>query len=333
MTTVTRRVQLVRRPVGLPTSDDIEIVSFPLSAPGPGEVLVENLLFSVDPYHREEMDAGWGLHAPWEGRSLGRVVQSAHSDVPVGALVSHRQAYTTHAVVKDFRVLQIPDGVSHEALLGHLGGTGMTAWVGLTTIAHLRPGERVLITSAAGAVGLSAGYIARALGASHIVGLTGSDEKATRLREYGPFDAVLNYRDTATNEILASAGTGGDSGFDVALDGVGGTSLAATISAMKDRGRIAWVGAIGQYLDAKNPPAAPANLYQIVGKELRLNGYLVAHHTGERPAFEEFMTPLIADGTIPVQSTVTEGLESSVDALRSVLTGGNFGKQLVRLAR
>jgi NADPH-dependent curcumin reductase CurA len=157
----------------------------------------------------------------------------------------------THALVDGFRLVRPPSGVPLSAYLGILGATSLTAWVGLTAIAGLRAGESVLITAAGGAVGMAAGYISRALGASRIVGVTGSREKADRLLA-GPFDQVIVYPDVVLREAL------GGLEVDVALEGVGGEQLEAVIDAMAERGRISWVGAISQYNDPASRPRHPA---------------------------------------------------------------------------
>jgi hypothetical protein len=212
-----------------------------------------------------------------------------------------------------------------EAYLGILGGTGLTAWVGLTTIGRLRAGESVLITAAAGGVGTAAGHVAKALGAAAIIGVTSTHAKAQRLLA-GPFDEVIAYRANPLAEVLA--------GRDIrlALEGVGATHLEAVIGAMADRGRIAWVGGVSHY-NSPDPPSAPHNLYELVHREVELHGYLVRNHMDERERYEAFMTPLIADGTVPVEHTVADGLDAAPGALIGVLSGANYGKQLVRVAR
>jgi len=329
MTITARRYQLRRHPVGLPVDADFEIVEVALPAPGTDELLVENLYFSVDPYHREAMEAGgpWPLHAPMEGRTVGRVLASGVDTIQPDDLVFHRQAYSTHALVTDYRPLSIAEGVPISAYLGILGGTGLTAWVGLTTIGGLQAGESVLITAAGGAVGTAAGHIARALRADRIIGVTGSDTKAKLLLD-GPFDEVFNYRTTDLFRALTGKAV------ELSLEGVGGDQLGAAIQAAKDPGgRIAWVGAVAQYNDLANPPAAPRNLFDIVDKQLRLEGYLVKDHMDQREPYERFMTPLIQSGVVPIQETITVGFENAVAALRGVLTGENFGKQLVDLTQ
>ncbi|MFI8527260.1 zinc-binding dehydrogenase [Promicromonospora sukumoe] len=323
MFTRSRQLRLAHRPHGLPVPEDFEVVQVPLAAPDAGEVLVENLWVSVDPYHRELLDSV-ELGTALEGRALGRVLVSRNPEIEVGEVVVHRDGLRTHTVTSQARVVRPPAGVPLEAYLGILGGTGLSAWVGLTTIGGLEAGESVLITAAGGAVGTAAGHIAKALGAAPIIGVTGTQAKADRLLA-GPFDEVIAYRDAELAELLA--------GRDIrlALEGVGGNQLEAVISAMADGGRIAWVGGISGYNTA-TPPNAPRNLFDLVHREIALQGFLVRNHMDERNRYEEFMTPLVAEGTVPVEHTVVHSLDAAPSALIGVLTGANFGKQLVHLA-
>lgn len=156
-------VHQIRRPRGAPVPEDFAFVTEPMPEPLPGTALVENTWLSVDPYMRENMDGEWELHAPLEGRALGRVVTSADPALPEGSLVLHRQGWRTHAAVTAAEARVLPDlpGVAPESFLGILGGTGLTAYVALTRIAALRPGEDVFVSAAAGGVGSAAGCWAR----------------------------------------------------------------------------------------------------------------------------------------------------------------------------
>jgi NADPH-dependent curcumin reductase CurA len=203
MSTRSRQLHLARRPHGLPMPADFVIADAELANPTAGQVLVQNLWLSVDPYHREVFDFA-PLGVALEGRALGRVLVSRRPDVPVGELVTHHDGLRTHAVTSEVRVVRPPDGVPLSAYLGILGGTGLTAWVGLTTIGRLRAGESVLITAAAGAVGLAAGHLAKALGASPIIGVTSTPAKARRLLA-GPFDEAISYRDVPLVRRLPGA--------------------------------------------------------------------------------------------------------------------------------
>ncbi|MEY6569520.1 NADP-dependent oxidoreductase, partial [Streptomyces sp. PGLac3x] len=173
-------VHQIRRPRGAPVPEDFAFVTEPVPELLPGTALVENTWLSVDPYMRENMDGEWELHAPLEGRTLGRVVASAEPALPEGALVLHRQGWRTHAAVTAAEVRVLPDlpGVAQESFLGILGGTGLTAYVALTRIAALRPGEDVFISAAAGGVGSAAGQLARLLSARRVIGSAGTRAKA-----------------------------------------------------------------------------------------------------------------------------------------------------------
>ncbi|MFG3054476.1 NADP-dependent oxidoreductase [Kitasatospora sp. NPDC048239] len=326
-----RAVHLVSRPDGPPTADNFAFVEEPAPALNEGDALVENIYQSVDPYMREEMDeGGWELNAPLEGRTLGRVVKSRTPALPVGALVHHRKAWRTHSVVTPAEATVLPDlpGVPLSAHLSVLGGTGLSAWVGLTRIARLKPGEDLFISAAAGGVGTAAGQLARLLGAGRIVGSAGSAAKVEHLTGHLGFDAAFDYHDGPVAEQLRAAAP---DGIDVYLDNVGGDHLEGAISAMRDHGRIAWCGAVAQYNNRLQPPAAPRNLYDVVGKSLRLEGFLVRKHLDAKPELYDFLVPHLRSGAVVPDETVVRGFEHVVDAFLGVLRGANTGKMIVQL--
>ncbi|RLP74935.1 NADP-dependent oxidoreductase [Mycetocola tolaasinivorans] len=333
MAVLAHRYQLVARPAGLPGPEHFEVVTERLDLGAlprlaPPTLLVQNVLFSVDPYHREAMDGDWELGAPLEGRSAGRVLASTSPDFRPGDTVLHRRGYATHALVpaSEARRISPPAGVPLEAYVSILGGTGLTAYVGLTRIAELHGGQALLVTAAGGGVGTAAAHIARLLGASPIVGVTSTPEKAERLVSAGTYDRVVAFRDTPALARLRAENSGR---FDAVIEGVGGDHLSLAIDLVKPRGRIAWAGAIGQY--TTEPPAAPRNLFTMVDKQVRLEGYLVASYRDVQEEFESFLIPHIVSGAVPVDVTVTEGFEHAIDALQGLFTGKNFGKSIVRL--
>ncbi|ARF79865.1 NADP-dependent oxidoreductase [Kitasatospora aureofaciens] len=326
-----RVVHLVSRPSGAPSAENFAFVDEPVPALVAGEALVENLYQSVDPYMREEMEeGGWELHAPLEGRTLGRVVETRADTLPVGTLVFHRQAWRTHSVVTAERAHLLPDfaGVPLSAHLSVLGGTGLSAWVGLTRIARLRPDETLFVSAAAGGVGTAAGRIARLLGAGLVIGSTGSAAKAAHLTEHLGFDAAFDYHDGPIADRLREAAP---DGLHVYLDNVGGDHLEGAISAMRDRGRIAWCGAVAQYNNLQDPPAAPRNLYDVVGKNLRLEGFLVRDHLDARPELYDFLVPHLRSGALVPDETVVDGFDRVVEAFLGMLRGANTGKMIVRI--
>jgi hypothetical protein len=332
MATTYTAVHPVRRPEGRPTPDDFTFVSGLIPELEDGQVLVENRLLSVDPYMREALEfedwqEGFGI----EGRSLGRVIASREPGLPVGVTLFHRRGWSTHAVLGSEdtrRIVEPADGVPLSAYLGILGGTGLTAYVGLTRVAELQPGEDVFVSAAAGAVGSAVGQIARLLGAGRVVGSAGSAAKVERLVQEFGFDAAFDYHGGDLAKKLTVAAP---EGIDVYFDNVGGDHLEAAIDGLREFGRIAWCGAIAQYDSLHNPPAAPRNLFDVVGKRIRLAGFLVRDHLDVRPEFEAFITPYVRSGAVRVDETVVEGFENIVDAFLGLLAGENTGKMLVRM--
>ncbi|MBO1417697.1 NADP-dependent oxidoreductase [Streptomyces sp. FH025] len=296
-----------------------------------GEALVENVYQSVDPYMRELMNEdGWELHGPLEGRTIGRVVESRADALPVGAIVFHRQAWRTHSIVTADGANVLPDfeGVPLSAHLSILGGTGLSAWVGLTRVARLQADETIFISAAAGGVGTAAGRIARLLGAGRIIGSTGSAAKAAHLTEHVGFDAAFDYHDGPIADRLREAAP---DGLHVYLDNVGGEHLEAAIDVMRDYGRIAWCGAVAQYNTPLDPPPAPRNLYDVVGRSLRLEGFLVRNNLDARPELYDFLVPHLRSGAVVPDETIVDGFDRVVEAFLGVLTGANTGKMIVRI--
>ncbi|WP_457028941.1 NADP-dependent oxidoreductase [Kitasatospora sp. P5_F3] len=335
-TRTARFVHQVARPQGRPSPAEFAFVEAPLPPVEPGGALVENLYFSVDPYMREVMDFG-DLHAPMEGRALGRVVESRSDHLKVGDLVAHRLGWRTHALLSPdqvglrearVRVISPPDGVPLRTYLSLLGGTGLTAYVGLTRIARLQPGESLYVSAAAGGVGTAVGQLARLLGVGRLVGSTGSAAKVRHLTERLGFDAAFDHHDGPVGAQLRRAAP---EGLDVYFDNVGGDHLAGAIDVLRDGGRIAWCGAVAQYDDPANPPAAPYNLYDVVGKSLRLEGFLVRNYREVQGELEDYLAPHLRSGALVPDETVTVGFDRSVDAFLGMLAGENTGKAIVQV--
>ncbi len=332
MTRTAIAVRRIRRPAGAPQPDDFAYVDVPIPLLESGEVLVHNLFLSVDPYHRELMDLegeGWRRGFGLEGRSLGRVIASREPALVPGTIVAHRHGWSSHAVLTaaDVRVIERVAGVPLSAYLGILGDTGLTAYVGLLRVAGLRRGEDVFISAAAGAVGGAAGQIARLLGARRVVGSAGSPEKVKHLTHRLGFDAAFDYHDGLAEQLALAA----PRGVDVYFDNVGGEHLEAAIGALREGGRVAWCGAVAQYDHLAEPPSAPRNLYAVVGKRLRIEGFLVRDHQDARAEFEALLSPRLQAGDVTVDETVTEGIEHTVDAFLGMLRGENIGKAVVKL--
>ena len=331
----TREIQLASRPHGRPVPENFRLAESALPELQDGQVLVRNLFISVDPYMRGRMNdvksysAPFALDAALDGGAVGEVIASRAEGRAGGR---HRRARPRLARIRRASMpaattLARTDLAPASAFLGALGMTGLTAYAGLLKVAEFKPGDVVFVSGAAGAVGSLVGQIAKAMGASRVIGSAGSPEKVARLLELG-FDAAFNYHDGPVAEQLAAAA--GERGIDVYFDNVGGEHLEAALSALTVGGRVAMCGAIAQY-NATEPTPAPRNLMQAIGKQLTLKGFLVGGYWQHMAEFVETMSGWLADGTVRYDETVVDGLENAPQAFMDLLDGANTGKMLVRL--
>ncbi|MFC5745734.1 NADP-dependent oxidoreductase [Actinomadura rugatobispora] len=339
--TTTRAVVLTRRPVGqVVRVEDFEIADIGLPALGPDEVLVENHYMSVDPSTRGRLEdfekhytQNFALGAPLDGMAVGQVVASKSADVPEGAWVRHQLGWREHSVVRADEVRRIRvDRAPAPYWLGVLGLTGLTAYVGLTEIAQIVPGDTVWVSGAAGGVGSVAGQMARNLGAVHVVGTAGGPDKARALVDDFGFDAGLDYREPDLAGRLRAASA---DGYSVYFDNVGGEQLTTALDLLNPFGRIALCGMISNFgvdFSAQHQGPAVDQLIQAVLKRLTLRGFIARDHFDLQDKFEDDVIGWIDRGEMVVMQTVREGIADAPEALIGVLTGANLGKMLVKLA-
>ncbi|MEM7406915.1 MAG: NADP-dependent oxidoreductase [Pseudomonadota bacterium] len=328
-----REVHLKSRPVGMPTEDNFDIVERPLSAPGDGELLVRNTWMSVDPYMRGRMVDRKSYAPPYQvgeamyGGAVGTVLESNHADFNAGDYVLSSLGWR-EAFVSDGHGLTRfnADFAQPQAFLGVTGMPGMTAYAGLLRIGEPKEGETVFVSAASGAVGAIVCQIARLKGC-RVVASVGSEQKADWMRELG-VDAVINYR--TSGDLLEALQHAAPDGVDVYFENVGGAHLEAALDAMNPFGRIVVCGMISGYNDVERQPG-PGNLFNIIGKNLRMQGFIVTQLWDMYPQFIEDMREWIPAGKIRWKETVEEGIENAPRAFMKLFTGDNFGKMLVRL--
>jgi len=329
-----REVHLKRRPVGRPEPDDFEIVEVEVGEPEEGEILVENLFMSVDPYMRGRMRdrqsyaKPFGLGEVMTGGAVGRVARSRHPDFTEGDHVLSRFGWREAFRCPADQVSPLGDlAASPSAYLGVMGMPGKTAYVGLFGAAELENGESVFVSGAAGAVGSTVGQIAKVKGC-RVVGSAGSEEKIRYLTEELGFDHAINYKDGNLRGQLKEVAP---DGFDVYFDNVGGDHLEAALSRMRQFGRIALCGAISMYND-EEPEPGPSNLPRAIGLGLTLKGFLVRHYDHMGDDFERDMSEWLRLGAITYDETVYEGIERAPEAFIGLFEGANIGKMVVRLS-
>jgi NADPH-dependent curcumin reductase CurA len=328
-------VRLASRPHGMPTAETFAITETEVGEPGPGQVLVRNLLMSVDPYMRGRMNdvksytPPFKLGEPLEGAAVGSVVAVGEGATSqVGDTVLHSHGWREYALLNARHTTTIDTSPAPlSAFLGVLGMPGLTAYAGLFVTAEFKAGDTVFVSSAAGAVGQVAGQLAKLNGAARVIGSAGSPAKVAYLTEELGFDAAFDYHDGKARDLLAAAAP---EGIDVYFDNVGGEQLEAAIGAMKLHGRITACGMISVY-NATEPVAAPRNLAAIIGKRITMRGMLVVDHYGLEQKFLAEVAPLVADGRIKHQETIFDGLRSAPEAFLAMLKGDGVGKVLVNL--
>ena len=329
-----KQVHLVERPAAMPGHEHFKLVEVDLPAPGAGEALVENRYMSVDPYMRGRMRADavyaapFQLNEPMYGGAVGEVIESNDDSLKPGDIVLNFAAWQDRFVAKaaHLQLLEPFDRDRISLYLGTLGMPGMTAYVGLRKFGEPKAGETVFVSAASGAVGANVCQIAKQQGC-RVVGSVGSDAKAEWLKSECGVDATINYRTcgSLTRALAAAA----PDGVDVYFENVGGDHLQAAINIMNPFGRIVACGMISAYNNSE-PVPGPNNLMYIVGKKLRIQGFIISDHEDMRADFEKDMSQWIIDGKIRARETVFEGIESAVDAFLALFTGKNFGKMVVK---
>ncbi len=332
MPTRSREIRLAARPRGAPVATDFELAEVELPDPGEGEIVVRNAYVSVDPYMRGRMNdtksyvPPFALGEPLRGGAVGQVVASRNDRWREGTWVQHDLGWREAALLDGRGVRTVDPAVAPvSTALGVLGMTGLTAYVGIVDIGGVGEGDVVFVSGAAGAVGSVAAQLARARGA-RVIGSAGTPEKVAWLGELG-LDAAFDYRETETRTALRELAP---DGIDVYFDNVGGETLEAAIGAMRLRGRIVACGSISRY-NATEALPGPRNLFMVVTKRLRMQGYIISDHADRFTAFLSEVAPLVADGTIRHRETVVDGIERAPEAFIGMLEGANIGKMLVRV--
>lgn len=333
--TIAREIHLVSRPAGLPSAANFRLVERELPPLADGQVLVKNLFMSVDPYMRGRMRenavyaAAYELNKVMYGGAIGEVLESRSPTLAPGDIVLNQLGWRDNFVADADTVNRIePFDRSHLSwYLGTLGMPGMTAWVGLLKFGEPKAGDTVFVSAAAGAVGANVCQIARLKGC-RVIGSVGSDDKARWLQDECGVDQVINYK--TCGDLTAALAKAAPEGVDVYFENVGGDHLQAALANMNPFGRIVACGMIQTYNNA-TPAPGPNNLMLIVGKKLRIQGFIVSDHMDLQGAFQQDMVTWIKAGQIKSRETVVEGLDYAMDAFLALFTGANFGKMVVRL--
>ena len=335
MTNANREWLLAERPTGEPDMDCFELREIDVPTPTPGELLVRVRVLSVDPYMRGRMRDAESYAEPWDvgdalnGGVVGEVVKSESDAYGIGDLVTGEGAWADYATLDADDVAPVnPTVADPEAYLGVLGMPGRTAYFGLLEVGEPKPGDTVVVSGAAGAVGSVVGQIAKRTGC-RVVGFAGSDEKTGWLTENLGFDAAINYK--ATDDYRAALDEAAPDGVDVYFDNVGGPITDAVFTRLNLDARVAVCGQIAHYND-ESVPTGPRKLPQVIPVRAKIEGLLVGDFATRFGEASERLGKWVASGALEHRETVVNGLENAPDAFLGLFSGDNIGKQVVRVS-
>jgi NADPH-dependent curcumin reductase CurA len=332
---VNRQVLLKARPTAIPQAEHFEIVTAPMPEPGDGQFLVKNLYLSVDPAMR-----GWvsavanyskpvGIGEVMRSRNVGEVVASRHRDYRVGDKVVGWLGWQEYALSDGKGIIRRVEeqDIPLSAALGVLGMNGVTAYFGLLDIGQPKPGETVVVSTAAGAVGSAVGQIAKLKGC-RTVGIAGGAEKVRLCREEFGYDAAIDYK--ATPDLDAALAASCPRGIDVYFDNTSGRISDAVLRHINKRARIVICGTAS--VSSWDPwPSGPRVERHLLVKSARMEGFLVfdyEHRTGEAvPQLAQW----VREGKLRYREDILDGLDKAPDAIAGLYRGENLGKRLIKL--
>ncbi|MGW7658758.1 NADP-dependent oxidoreductase [Streptomyces sp. NPDC054756] len=334
MSATNHQVRLAARPVGEPRPTDWEHTREPVGEPGDGEFLVQVLYLSIDPAMRGWMNAGRSYIRPVEigevmrAGAIGRVIASRHSGFAVGDHVSGSFGVQEFCVSDGRGVTTVdPEAAPLPTYLGALGMSGLTAYFGLVDIGRPEPGQTVVVSGAAGAVGSVAGQVAKALGC-RVVGIAGGEEKCRLVVDEFGFDAAIDYRG---EDIRKALRTHAPDGVDVYFDNVGGDVLDAVLPRLARGARVIVCGAVSQYNSTE--PKGPANYLSLLVNRATMTGMVVFDYADRYGEGVARLARWRAEGRLTsLEDVATGGVAAFPDTLMRLFRGENRGKLVLKIA-
>ncbi|TJY59751.1 NADP-dependent oxidoreductase [Sinimarinibacterium sp. CAU 1509] len=333
MTSSNRQFQLARRPVGMVSREDFRYVEAPVPTPGDGEFLVRNEYLSLDPAMRGWMNEGKsyvppvGIDEVMRAGAVGEVIASNHPKFAVGQKVVGMFGVQDYAVSDGKGAHAVdPKLAPLPVYLGTLGMPGMTAYFGLLEVGKPQPGDTVVVSGAAGAVGQIVGQIAKLKGC-RVVGIAGGADKCRYVVEELGFDACIDYKQDDLKKALKQHCP---KGVNVYFDNVGGDILDAVLTQLAMHARIVICGAISQYNNT-TPVKGPSNYLSLLVNRATMQGMVVfdwADRYGE--AMRE-MGGWLASGKLKTREDIAEGLEHFPETLQRLFKGENTGKLVLKI--
>ncbi len=331
-----RCVVLAQRPQGRPRVSDFKVETRPVPELEDGQLLCKNRFISLDAGFRNWMDEGSGdnvlpampLGEPVMGLTLSEVLQSTHADFAKGDILMARFAWEEYTVTNAVDFISPIKDVRYPLnyYLGVLGDTGLSAYFGLTDFGNIQPGDTVLVSAAAGAVGSIAGQIAKIYGA-RTVGISHGPDKCGRLiRELG-YDAAIDRSGADLDQAIAQACP---DGIDVYFDNVGGPMLQAVLAHINEEANILLCGSVATYNSTEQVPG-PNNLFQLTTKHAHMHGFMTHLNLARYEETRATMAAWITEGRLVIHEHRLQGIDNVGQAFCDLFEGVNFGKTIVEL--
>jgi NADPH-dependent curcumin reductase len=329
-----RQWRLAARPQGIIQNSDFQWREEAVPALADGQVLVRNIYLSLDPTNRVWMNDADSylpklpLGAVMRGGAIGVVEESLNPKFTPGQIVQGLLNWQEFAISNGADLSKLPTipGFPLTVFQGLLGHIGFTAYFGLLDLGQPKPGETLVVSTAAGAVGSLVGQIGKIKG-MHVVGLTGTDEKCKWIKEELGYDAAINYK---KESVPATLHKHCPKGIDVYFDNVGGEILEAALNQVNLHSRIVLCGAIAQY-NADKPEPGPRNLSLMIMKRVRMEGFVVLDYMSRAEEASRELIQWVQQGKLKYRVDVVEGLQHAPTALRKLFDGSNAGKLVVKI--
>ena len=334
MTTINRQYRIAARPIGMVKESDFEYAEAPVPDIGDGEARIKTTYISLDPSMRGQMENRADYVAPlaigdvMRAGGVGVVDASKNPDLPKGAVVAGTFGMQDYAVTngKTIPVRVFPADADPTAVLGVLGGTGMTAYFGLLDLGDPKPGQTVVVSGAAGATGSIAGQIARIKGC-RVVGIAGTTAKCRWLTDELGFDAAIDYKSEDVGRALDATCP---NGINVYFDNVGGEILDLCLARIAMNARVVICGGISRY-NAQGPLPGPRNYFNLVFRRARMEGFIVLDYAKRFPEAARQMQQWLDSGELKHRATVIDGFGNLPKALIRLFDGDNLGKMMVKV--
>ena len=327
-----KAIKLVKRPGTRITPDIFETVMLETPELADHEILVRQTHMSLDPAMKGWMSRDKDSYIPrvelgdiMRSSGVGEIVESRNDDYPVGAMVGGLLGWTEYYVGDGKGLRILPPGLSPEEVLCVLALPGLTAYQGLVEIGKPKRGETLFVSGAAGSVGSIVGQIGKAEGL-RVIGTAGSDDKCRWLEDELGFDKAINYKSDKLAEQIAEATP---DGVDIYFENTGGPVQQAVFWRMNAHGRIIVCGMIADY-NTDNPGPGP-NWLNVIRKRLTIQGFTMPDHWDNIPKMTEALVGYYKAGQLKYRAHTLQGLESAIEGINLLFTGGNTGKLMVVL--